>query len=147
MLAHRRLPGFRLSLAAVVSAVAIPLGLGPTSTAQAFWSGSGAGSGAGAATTMPTGAAPSGSAESNAVTISFSAAHMSNGTAVAGYEVSRYNASGTQVTVNAACSGVITTTTCTEQSVAAGTWYYTVTPVQGHWTGGQSPKSAPITVA
>ena len=146
MLAYRRPSGARLWLAAIASAVAIPLALGPTSIAQAFWSGSGAGSGTGAATTMPTGTAPSESAVSNAVTISWSVAHMANGTAVAGYKVSRYNSSGTQVTVNSACSGVITATTCTEQSVGAGSWNYTVTPVQKNWTGGQSPESAPITV-
>jgi hypothetical protein len=124
MVIHRRLSSFRLWLAAGVSAAAIPLVLYPTSTALAFWSPSGTGSGAAAATTMPTGTAPSGSAQSNAVTISFSAAHMASGTVVAGYQVSRFNASRTRVTVNAPCSGVITATTCTEQSVGPGTWYY-----------------------
>ncbi|MGO9196515.1 MAG: hypothetical protein ACLQK4_05245 [Acidimicrobiales bacterium] len=148
MVAHRRLSASRRPwLAVVLSAVTIPLVLGPTSTAQAFWFGAGAGSGTGAATTMPTGTAPSGSALSNAVTISWSVANMADGTAVAGYKISRYNSSGTQVTVNSACSGVVTATTCTEQSVGAGTWYYTVTPVEENWTGGQSPESAPITVA
>jgi len=146
MLAYRRLSGARLWFAAIVLAVAIPLVLGPTSIAQASWSGTGAGSGSAAATTMPTGTAPSGSVQSQAVTISWSAADMANGTAVAGYKVNRYNSSGTEETVNTACSRVITTTTCTEQSVGAGTWYYTVTPVQGNWTGSQSPESAPITV-
>jgi|HubBroStandDraft_1064217.scaffolds.fasta_scaffold537411_2 hypothetical protein len=146
MFARRRLPGARLWLVALVPAVAIPLVLGPTSIAQAFWTGSGAGSGAGAATTMPTGTAPTGSASSTSVTISWSVAHMANGTAVAGYKISRYNSSGTQQTVNTACSGVITTTTCTEQGLAPGTWYYTVTPVERNWTGGQSPESGGIVV-
>ena len=146
MPAIRRASSSRL-WAAIAPLVAIPVVLGPTSIAQASWSASGAGTGAGAATTMPTGTAPTGRASSTAVTINWAVAHMANGTAVAGYEVTRYNASGTQTTVNAACSGVITTTTCTEQQVGTGSWYYTVTPVQGNWTGGQGPDSAPITVA
>ena len=146
MVAHRRLSGFGLWLGVAVSAIAIPLALGPASMAQAFWSDSGSGSGAAAAATMPTGTAPSGSARSTAVTITFSAAYMADGTAVAGYRVSRYNSSGTPATVHAGCSGVITKTICTEDSVPTGTWFYTVTPVQGSWTGGQSPQSASITV-
>ena len=40
------------------------------------------------------------------------------------------------------CNGVVAATTCTEQSVPAGTWVYTETPVQLNWTGGASPDSA-----
>jgi hypothetical protein len=72
---------------------------------------------------------------------------MGNGTAVAGYTISRYNVStGASATVNASCSGTVTSTTCTEDSVPAGTWAYADTPVQDHWTGGQSPESAPVLV-
>jgi hypothetical protein len=147
MLAYRRpCRVHHLPLAAIVLAVAIPLALGPTSIAQAFWSDSGAGSGTAAATTMPAGTAPTGSAASTTVTISWSAAHMANGTAVAGYKVTRYNSSGTQFTPGTACGGVLTTTTCSEQTVPVGTWFYTVTPEQKNWSGAQSPESAAITV-
>ncbi len=66
---------------------------------------------------------------------------------MAGYIVNRYNAStGAPATVGAGCSGVVTTTTCTEVSVAPGTWVYTDTPVQVNWTGGASPDSSAIVV-
>jgi hypothetical protein len=119
--------------------------LGPVSSALAAWSARGAGSAAGAATIMPTASAPGGSASSS-VSISWPVATMANGVAVAGYVIKRYDANGDQVTVGAGCSGVVAATSCTEASVAAGTWLYTVTPVQLNWTGGQSPESAPITV-
>lgn len=103
--------------------------------------------GAGAAAVMPTGTAPTGRAAGAAVTINWSAAEFQNGAAVAGYVVNRYDAStGTTETLGAGCSGVVTTTTCTEQSVPAGTWVYTDTSVQMTWTGGQSPASARIVV-
>ncbi|MGO9559701.1 MAG: hypothetical protein ACLPQS_02740 [Acidimicrobiales bacterium] len=132
---------------ALLLAVPVALALGPASVALAAWSTQGSGSAAGAAPTMPTGTAPSGSAVSQSVTISWSAADMSNGTAVAGYVVKRYNSStGAPATVGTGCSGTVAATTCTEQSVALGTWVYTVTPVQVNWTGVQSPESSPITV-
>ncbi len=148
MIVDRR--AFRVPLWSLALSLAggVSLALGPASPALAAWSAHGSASAAGAATVMPTGTAPSGSASGVNVTISWTAAKMASGTAVAGYTISRYNASsGASATVNANCSGTVTTTTCTEDSVPAGTWVYTDTPVQGHWTGGQSPDSASITVA
>lgn len=111
----------------------------------AAWSAGGTGTGAARAATMPTGGQPAGSATGAAVTIRWTAVALSNGVPVAGYVINRFDAaSGAQATVGVGCSGVLTTTTCTEQSVPAGTWIYTVTPVQLGWTGGQSPGSAPI---
>jgi hypothetical protein len=125
--------------------LAIPLALAPASAAFAAWSAQGPGSAAGAATVMPTGTAPSGTVAGAAVTITWTAAKFANGTAVAGYVINRYDAStGMPATVGAGCSGVVTTTTCTERSVPPGTWVYTDTPVQLTWTGGASPDSAPI---
>lgn len=133
------------ALIALSAALSIPLGHAPA--AVAAWSVSGAGSSAGAATTMPAGSAPTGSALVTRVTISWSPATMANGTSVAGYVINRYDAAtGTRATVGAGCSGVISTTTCTESSVPAGIWVYTDTPVQLSWTGGESADSAPITV-
>jgi hypothetical protein len=118
-----------------------------TLPAAAAWSSAGGGTAAGSATVMPTGTAPSGGAAGDAVTISWAAADMSNGTAVQGYVIHRYNAStGAMAVVGPSCSGVVTSTTCTESSVPPGQWVYTDTPVQDSWTGGQSPQSSPITV-
>jgi hypothetical protein len=128
-------------------AVAVPFALAPASVALAAWSTQGQGNAAGAATVMPNGTAPTGAAVSASVTITWTAAQFPNGAAVAGYVINRYNATtGAPATVNAGCSGVVTTTTCTEQSVQPGTWVYTDTPVQLTWTGGTSPDSAPVVV-
>jgi hypothetical protein len=132
-------------LALAVAAAAGLLAIGPSSPALAAWSAQASGSAAGAATVMPTGTAPSGSTSGLNVTISWTAAAMGNGAAVAGYTISRYNASGgAKVTAGAGCSGTVTSTTCTEDGVPAGTWVYTDTPVQGHWTGGESPDSTAV---
>lgn len=136
----------RLALGALAGA--LPIVFTPAPPVFAAWSVSGAGPSAGAATTMPIGSAPTGSATSTQVTVRWSVASMANGTPVAGYVIHRYNAaSGTQATVGAGCSGVTSTTTCTESSVPAGTWTYTETPVELSWTGGESSDSTPITVS
>jgi hypothetical protein len=141
-------PPSDLSLYLVAVVLSVPLALAPASAALAAWSAQGPGSAAGAATVMPGGAAPSGGAAGASVTITWTAAKFPSGTPVAGYVIKRYNASTlAPATVNAGCSGVVTTTTCTEQSVPAGMWVYTDTPVQLAWTGGPSPDSAPITVS
>ena len=81
------------------------------------------------------------------VTLSWTAATFPSGAAVAGYEIERLNAAnGTPATVGAGCSGVVSATTCTEISVPAGSWVYTVTPVQKNWTGATSPDSSLLTV-
>ena len=146
---HERRRWFGVSLwpLALALSAAASLGMGPATPALAAWAVQASGSAAGAATVMPTGAAPSGSASDVNVTISWTAAKMGNGTAVAGYTITRHNAStGAPATVGAGCSGTVTSTTCTEDNVPAGMWVYTDTPVQDHWTGGQSPNSASISV-
>ena len=96
---------------------------------------------------MPTGVAPTGSATGSSVTIRWPAVTLSSGAPVAGYVISRINAlNGSAATVGPGCAGVVTTTTCTEQSVPSGTWIYTDTPVQLSWTGGASPASSAIVV-
>ena len=96
---------------------------------------------------MPAGVAPTGSATSSSVTIRWPAVTLSSGAPVAGYVISRFNAlNGSAATVGPGCAGVVTTTTCTEQSVPSGAWIYTDTPVQLSWTGAASPASAAIVV-
>jgi len=123
------------------------LAIGPTSSALAAWSALGPGGAAGAGAVMPGGAVPSVSATTSAVTVSWTAATFPNGASVAGYVINRYSATtGVPATVGAGCSGIVSSTTCTELSVQPGTWVYTETPVQLTWTGAQSPDSAPIVV-
>jgi hypothetical protein len=132
----------------LAAAVVVPIALRSSSAASAGWPAQGTGSTAGAGTVLPTGTAPRATVTGTSVTLSWTAATMTDGGAVAGYIVSKYNAAtGSPATVGAGCSGVVTAPACTEQSTAAGTWVYTVTPVQMTWTGGQSPDSATVTVA
>jgi hypothetical protein len=115
--------------------------------AGAVWANGGSGVGGAAATVMPTGLAPTGSATGSSVTLRWPAVTLGDGAPVQGYVIRLYDAaSGTEVPVGAACSGVVTTTSCTESGVGPGTWVYTDTPVMQNWTGGQSLESAPIVV-
>lgn len=124
------------------------LGLTLAPPALAAWSGGGSGKASAVAYRMPTGGQPSTSASGSSVSVHWPGAAFPDNKAVAGYVIHRFDAaSGTQATVGAGCSGTVTTTTCTELNVPAGTWIYTDTPVQDNWTGTQSPAAAPITVA
>ncbi|HET7048553.1 MAG TPA: hypothetical protein VFI54_09830 [Solirubrobacteraceae bacterium] len=116
-----------------------------TGTAYASWGGAGAGSGAVKAAQLPTATAPGVSASVHSVTVTWPAATI-GGQNVAGYTVKRYDSGGTAQTVGAGCSGTISGLTCTEAAVPSGTWRYTVTPVQGAWTGSESPQSSSVTV-
>jgi hypothetical protein len=116
-----------------------------TGTAYASWGNPGAGSGAVKAAQMPSATAPTSSVAVHTVTVSWPAAAV-GGHNVSGYTVKRYNASGTAQTIGSGCSGTISGLTCTETSVPAGSWHYTVTPLQGGWTGSESSQSATATV-
>jgi hypothetical protein len=114
--------------------------------ADAAWTSAGNGSAAGRAVVMPAGQKPAGSATGTDVTIRWATAQLPDGSAVAGYRISRYDSNGTAVAVLASCAGTIATTTCTEHNVPAGSWTYTDTPVQDNWTGQASPPSNPVAV-
>jgi hypothetical protein len=115
--------------------------------AWGVWSTSGTGSAGSAAATMPSGATPTATVSGTSVLVSWSPVALSNGTSVAGYTVSRYDVStGSLSVVGPACSGVVTTTSCTEASVPAGNWVYTDTPVEANWTGGESGQSTAVVV-
>ena len=102
------------------------------------------------ATTMSTvTTAPTVSVSGRDVSVSWTQRVMANGTAVAGYTIARYPAAGgSAVTLGSACSGTVAALACTENSVAPGSWKYTVTPVQGNaWHGTESAQSSTATVA
>lgn len=117
-------------------------------SAFAAWSTQGSGSAAGAAATMPTGGEPSGTVSGTSVSLSWPVANLSSGAPVAGYVISQFNEdTGSPASTGAGCSGVVTSTSCTELSVPVGSWTYTVQPVQLNWHGGTSAESAAITVS
>ena len=63
-----------------------------------------------------------------------------------GPECVRIGANGEPAAAMADCSGTISTTTCVEHGVPAGTWTYVDTPAQVNWTGAPSPASFPVVV-
>jgi hypothetical protein len=126
-------------IAAAVVGTAVP--------ALAAWSVGGAGGTAAGATTMPGGNPPAVAVAGSDVSVRWPASTFPSGAAVEGYIVRRFDAaSGQEAPVGAACAGTVASTTCTESSVPVGTWVYTVTPIQGGWTGAQSSPSSPATV-
>lgn len=115
------------------------------SGAWAYWSAGSAagGSGAASAATVPQGATPTAVPAGTSVTVSWAASTLSNGTAVSGYIIKRYNATTNVVqTIGSGCSGTITALTCTETAIPNGQWQYTDTPVFAtNWVGTESAKS------
>jgi hypothetical protein len=120
-------------------------------TAWAFWSAGSAtgGYGAAAGSSVDQGATPTASAVAQAVTVSWAASMLSNGQAVTGYQVKRYDANTmAPQTILASCDGTVAGTTCVESNVAAGSWQYSVTPLFAtNWLGAESAKSTTVTVA
>jgi hypothetical protein len=122
-----------------------------TGMAWAYWSaGSGpGGNGASAATSVNQGATPTASSTGSSVTVSWAASTLSNGNAVTGYSVKRYDVGTlTSQTMLSACTGMVAATTCVESGVPVGNWVYSVTPVFAtNWIGAESLKSSSVTVA
>ena len=133
----RRLSGWLLAVIVGVCA-------GP-GAAYAAWSGTGTVSAQAQAATMPSGSAPTVSAAGHSVTVSWTGGALL-GQSVSGYTVNRYTAGGGAQTIGSGCAGTITALSCTESSVPAGTWTYTVTPLLYGWTGTESAPSAAVTV-
>ena len=130
--------------AALAATVAL---LGTGTVASAAWYADGPGSGDSAAVVLPPGSAPSGAARGTTVIITWPAVDVVAGVPVSGYIVSRVNAfTGGPGVVGAGCSGVVTTTGCSEVNVPPGSWAYSVAPAEGNWTGQSSPPGPVITV-
>ncbi len=138
-LARRRCAKLGLVASVVVAA--------PVTGALAAWTSPGGGGAGAAATVMPGGSAPTASVYGTNVTISWPAASFQGGASVVGYTVRRIDAgTGAPATIGASCSGVVTSTSCTEQNVPAGSWVYTDTPVQQSWSGPQSPPGNTVSL-
>lgn len=104
------------------------------------------GDGVSQAGNIPVPSAPVAVAVGTTVTVSWTSITLSGGQPVDGYVVERLDTLGTAVAVLPACNVLITSTTCTESAVPAGTWQYRVRGVRGSWSGASSAPSAPITV-
>jgi hypothetical protein len=133
----RRLSGWLLAVALVAA-------VGP-GAAYAAWSGNGTVTGQAQAATMPSGSAPTVSAAGHSITVSWTSGTLL-GQSITGYTVKRYNAAGVAQTVGAGCSNTIATLSCTEASVPAGAWTYTVTPLLDSWLGTESARSSAVTI-
>ena len=117
-------------------------------TASAAWAGAGVGNGGSRAKSLAAANVPAASASKRNVTLTWSASTFAEGGAVPGYVVRRYNATtGALDAIRASCTGIVSALNCTENSVPAGNWQYTVTAAAGSWRGVESGKSAPLKVA
>src|SRR6266511_3770363 len=115
--------------------------------ASASWLTSALGSGRAAAQNVNAGNQPTVQAVGSTVTVSWSASTLSGGGPVEGYQVKRYNSSNVLQVIGPNCAGTVAGLTCTEMSVLNGDWKYSVTPVQGSWSGTESPKTDVTVVA
>lgn len=112
--------------------------------ADASWLAGGSGTAAMAAGTVPAGTAPGTSLSGRDVTVTWPAVTLSD--ASVRYTVRRYNAGTSALqTILSACTGSVAALTCTENTVPAGSWKYSVQPVVGTWTGAESAKSGTVT--
>ncbi|MDQ0029207.1 OmpL47-type beta-barrel domain-containing protein [Arthrobacter bambusae] len=115
--------------------------------ANAFWQTlSSSNFGAAKADAMPQGGSPVASLNGTNATVSWAAVATPGGHAVAGYTVARYSTAsgGTKIAAGGGCTGTVSTLSCVEQNLPAGTWYYTVTPVISLWTGAESARSGGV---
>jgi hypothetical protein len=119
--------------------------LGPVELA--LYSAAGAGPSRASSQTVPQSAAPTALVNLSNVTVSWATTTLSGGTPAPGYVVRRYTAGGSPVSIQAACTGTITSTSCVESGVADGQWRYSVQAVATGWSGPESPLSAIVTVA
>ncbi|HJQ42105.1 MAG TPA: Ig-like domain-containing protein, partial [Jatrophihabitantaceae bacterium] len=114
--------------------------------ALARWAVNSTGEGRAAAQTIPRAATPTALATGSSITVSWAATTLSGGTAATGYIVRRYDPALVPQTILANCTSV-TTTSCTENNVPAGTWTYTVQATRGIWVGAESPRSSSVSIA
>ena len=132
--------GRAMVVAILAAAVASP------GTASASWHANGGnGSGHSSAKTLAAGNTPTVSVSNRSVAVSWSAS--GGAVPVSGYLVRRYDLGNQLQSVGANCAGTVSGLACTENQVPAGSWQYTVTPVNGNWRGAESAKSATATVA
>ena len=135
----------RLALSVFVTALAVLSG----GSAFASWqaTGNGIGSARSKAMSGTAAAKPTATVASHDVTVSWTASAFATGGSVPAYIVKRYDGLlGGLQTIGAACSGLVSGTSCVESGVPTGTWKYSVTPAAGAWRGVEGPQSDPVVV-
>jgi hypothetical protein len=150
--AQRRPAGGWARWRVAVLLIAVAGALGIAGTASAWWAAGSVvgGNGAGVATSVNQGATPTASAGIGPrVSVSWSAGTLASGTPVTGYLVKRYDADTNALqTTLTGCSGTVAGLSCTENTVPAGEWKYSITPVIGtNWQGTESPQSGVVVVS
>jgi hypothetical protein len=115
-----------------------------SSVADAAWISSAGGSGRASAITVNPGSAPTATISGRTVQLTWTASTMSNGAAVGGYVITRYDSAGSsqQTIVSGTCAALVSGTSCLETATPPGTWKYSVTPAYGDWRGPESPKTS-----
>ncbi|MCY1137753.1 hypothetical protein OWR29_07050 [Actinoplanes sp. Pm04-4] len=97
---------------------------------------------------LPAVGMPSVTAHGSSVTVDWPALKAASGVAVRGYRLLRSNAlTGETVAAERGCSGLRTTTRCTEGSVPPGHWAYEVTALVGDSWRSAPGVAAPTTIA
>lgn len=140
--AHRLLLG-------VVLAVALGASLGPGEpfvSRLVAWSAGSLGLGGSTVQALAAGAAPTGTVVGREVTVRWDQIELSGGTPVAAYRVRRYSLGGVEQPLTSGCAALVGGLTCVEDAVPAGSWRFTLAPVQAPWVGAESPRSAIVTV-
>ncbi len=134
----------RARVAGIMAAALVISWGGPA--ASAYWQTLGSTKGGARADSILGVAAPAAAASAGAATVSWAQSTTAAGRAVSGYTVARYSAAtdGTKVAAGGTCAGTITTLTCSDAALPAGTWHYTVTPVLGPWVGPESTRSGGV---
>ena len=99
------------------------------------------------ADTLPEGDIPFAVVTGRSVAVSWDQAVLGSGNPVQGYHLQRYpSTSTTPASMTTTCTAMVTALTCTETNVPPGIWRYTVTPLQGGWSGLESGFGAAVTV-
>ncbi|WP_309617453.1 LamG domain-containing protein [Salinibacterium sp.] len=140
-------PGSAARLVAIAAMVALLPPIVVAGPASAYWSvdTSATSVGAASAATVNSGSTPTATvANRNQVTVNWTATTLSNGVAVTGYAVTRYNSANVAQSTLAGCAGTITATTCIENGVPDGLWTYRITPLLQNWVGVQGTASTQV---
>ncbi|WP_168928708.1 beta strand repeat-containing protein [Sinomonas albida] len=145
--AGRATPLRRLGRRGTALLAAALLVAGSGGAAFAYWqAASGTQNAVAGADALAQGPTPVATAARQSVTVSWAASATAGGHAASGYTVRRYSTStgGSPVPAGAGCAGALAALSCTETGVPAGTWYYTVTPLLGNWSGAEGGRGSGV---